>query len=506
MIGILLLFLLGLGFGYLLHKYILSLKLVSAKSLSEKLLEASEKEALNIREKANREVLELEKSLQEKSLKQQTEFKLKEQELKAKLKEINQQVIEQEKKEKEFRKKAENLQEKEKSLKPLLEAHKQELERIANLKQDEAKAKLFEKAKLEIEQDIKKLFLKRFQEAEVNLDNEAKRLLLTALFRISQKQVPESSTCMLSLPDDALKAKIIGRDGKNIRAFEEITGVTVFIDDTPKVVFLTSFDPKRRHIAKETLSNLLQEGKINPQTIEGAFLEQMSLFEQNLITIGAKAAKSAQVRDLHPEILKLLGKLQFLSSFQQNVLQHSLEVSHLMGAIASELKLDEMKAREIGLLHDIGKALPAEAGLSHALTGKRFALQYGVSEDIANGIGCHHDEITPLSHEAALCKVCDRISAVRLGARIQSREKQDQKLSILEEIAREFHGVERAYALHAGREVQVIVKPDLIDDVKALDLAKEIAKKIEVKQPSFGKVQITVIREKRYSINYHSDQ
>jgi len=497
MMGIILLFLLGTGFGYLLHKYLLSLKLESAKSLSEKLLQTSEKEALNIRQKAKKEMSDLEKSLQEKSLKLQSDLKLKEQELKVKAKEQNLQAIEQEKKEKELRKKRESLQEKEKSVESLLEAHKQELERIANLKQDEARAKLFENAKIEIEQDIKKLFLKRFQEAEVSLEDEAKRLLLNALFRISQKQVPESSTCMVSLPDDDLKAKIIGRDGKNMRAFEEITGVTIFIDETPKVVFLTSFDPKRRHIAKEMLSSLLQEGKINPQTIEKAFLEQMSIFDENLITIGAKAAISAQVRELHPEILKLLGKLHFLSSFQQNVLQHSLEVSNLMGTLAAELKLDESIAREIGLLHDIGKALPAEAGLSHALTGKRFALQYGVSEKVANGIGCHHDEITPLSNEAALCKVCDRISAVRLGARKQSREKQDQKLAILEEIAKEFEGVERAYALQAGREVQVIVKPELIDDVKALDLAKEIAKKIEVKQPGFGKVQITVIREKK---------
>jgi ribonucrease Y len=497
MILVILLFLVGLATGYLLHKFVLSMRLESVKSLSEKMLQTAEKDALHMKEKAKTAAVDIEKIASEKTVKIQNDLKQKEQELKLKTREVSSTLLDLEKKEKELRKKSENQKIAEESCNQLLVSHKLERERIANLSQEKAKEELFALATSQIEGELKKVYAKKFQEVEESVEREARRLIVTSICRISQSQVPDSSTTLISLPNDEIKSKIIGRDGKNIRAFEEITGVTLIIDDTPLVIFLSCFDPLRRHIAKLTLSELLADGKINPMTIEKAFQRNEQGIEQNLINLGKDAEEKAQLSNLHFEILKLLGKLHFRTSLGQNVLSHSIEVSHIMGMLAAELKLNSTKAKRIGLLHDIGKACPQEAGLSHALIGKRIALQYGESEDIANGIGCHHDEIAPTSFEAGLCKAADTISAIRPGARSDNIEKHVKKLTLLEEIAKEFTGVENAYAIQAGREIRVFVKPEVIDDVQAIDLARQIAKKIEASSASHGKVQVTIVREKK---------
>lgn len=493
---VILIFLTGLLIGYFLHTFILSWRLESVKSLSEKMLQRAEKESVLLQQKSTEQIALSERQFQEKIAKQNEEFKLKELDFKHKTKELNQKLAEVEKKEKELLKKiAENktLQEK---LQTDIHTQNAEFSRIANLTPNEARSEIYAKANFELEDELQKLFAKKLQAYEKHFEDDTKRLIIGSINRLSSA-TQDASITYFSLPNDDIKAKIIGRDGKNIKAFEQITGVSLVIDETPQTVLLSSFDPIRRHLAKLTLDDLLQDSKINPMTIEKLFKKHEAHLPQSLLQLGKDAQTKALVSDLHPELLKVLGKLHFRVNFGQNVLAHSIEVSHLMGLLAAELNLNERKARRIGLLHDIGKALPAELGKSHAISGHNFVLQYGENEEIANGIGCHHDEMTPLTSEAALCKAADAISAKRPGVRSQNSEKHTQKLTLLEELAMQFEGVEKAYAIQAGREVRVFVRPDMVDDVQATHLARKIAQKIEATSDTFDKVQVTIVREKK---------
>lgn len=368
---------------------------------------------------------------------------------------------------------------------------------LAGMTSLQAKEQLWDKVKREIQEETDAFVRDKVKCAEEDAEKQAGRILATAINRLAVPCVSELTVDTVTLPNDEIKGRIIGREGRNIRAFERTTGTTLLIDDTPGAIVLSCFDPVRLHTAKVALTELVQNGRIHPSSIEEAVEHAKSLVEKKILEYGEDAALRAGQRNLHPEILKLLGKMKFRLSLGQNVLEHSLEVSHLMGMMAAELRLDEQLAKRIGLLHDMGKAVSHEMEGTHAVIGHDLALRYGESEEVANGIGCHHFEMEPISIEGALCHAADSISASRPGARTEALEEYIKRIQKLEDLAYSFPGVEKAYAMQAGKEVCILVRPEMIDDNGALNLARELGKKIEQEVNYPGKIKVTVVREKR---------
>lgn len=372
-----------------------------------------------------------------------------------------------------------------------------EIEKATELSPAEAKQNFLERIEKESRNEAMKLIQKIREEAEHDGERIATRIILTSINRLAVPTVSEVAVTSLQLPTDDMKARIIGKDGRNIRTLERMTGVNFLIDETPGVVIISGFDPIRKAVAKEALQELVKDGRIHPSRIEELVAKAQSGILKKIRAYGEDAAMRSGAIGLHPELLDYLGKLKFRLSYGQNVLEHSLEVSHLMGSMAAELGLDIGVAKRIGLLHDIGKAATHEMEGTHALIGRDLALRYGENEIIANGIGCHHEEIAPISAEGALCGPADRISASRPGARLEEAEEYFKRQKKLEELAYEFPGIEQAYALQAGREIRVVVMPDMIDDQGTFALARDLSKRIEQKINCPGKVKVTVIREKR---------
>lgn len=373
----------------------------------------------------------------------------------------------------------------------------QELERISGFTVHEAKEALLKRLESDVSRHAALAARRTIKEAQENADKEAQQIIATAINRLASSTVSESTVATVSIPNEDIKGRIIGREGRNIRALERATGVNFVIDDTPGAVVLSSFDPVRRHIAKVALSDLISDGRIHPTRIEETVLKATGKVQKEISQRGEDAALRAGAMGLHPEILRLLGKLSFRYSYGQNILEHSLEVSHLMGLMASELGLDVKLAKRIGLLHDMGKALTHEIQGTHALIGHDFALKYGESLPTANGIGCHHQEMAPLTVEGSLCSAADALSASRPGARIEAVEEYIKRIKRLEEIAYEFPGIEKAYVLQAGREIRVIVLPSMIDDDGLINLARDLTKRVESALDYPGKIKVTAIRETR---------
>ncbi|MCH9611089.1 MAG: Ribonuclease Y [Chlamydiales bacterium] len=362
-----------------------------------------------------------------------------------------------------------------------------------------AKEELLNKLSAEVELETLAAIVERKKQKELEADRDAARVIATAINRLALPTVSDVVTTTVALPNDEMKRRIIGREGKNIRTLEKLTGVNFLFDDTPHAIVLSSFDPFRKEVAKQSLKELMRDGRIHPTRIEEVVLRMEKEIQQRTKERGEKAALEANVLGLHPELLQLLGQLSFRHSYGQNVLDHSIEVSRIMRIMAEELKLDSQLAKRIGLLHDIGKAALPEKEGSHALLGHDLALKYGESHNVANGIGCHHDEMVAKTAEAVLCSAADALSGGRPGARIESVASYIQRLKKLEQLAHDFDGVDKAYALSAGRELRVIVKPEEIDDAHSLKLARDLARKIEKSVSYPGKIKVTVIREQKSS-------
>ena len=390
-----------------------------------------------------------------------------------------------------------NLEEKMREVEEKEKRIDEELKRLAGMTVEEARELILEEARQRYEHDLAKLYKEMKEQVEEEAEKEAKKVIAFAVQRYAPDYVGEITVSTVSLPSDDMKGRIIGREGRNIRTFEKITGVDLIIDDTPEVVVLSCFNPLRREIARITLEKLVADGRIHPARIEEMYEKAKQEVEKAIKEAGQEATFKAGVMGLHPELVKLLGKLKYRTSYGQNVLNHSIEVALLAGYMASELGLNADKARRGGLLHDIGKAVDQELEGSHTTIGAELARRYGEKEDIINMILSHHGEEEPMTPEAVLVAAADALSAARPGARRESLENYIKRLMKLEEIAKSFKYVEKAYAIQAGREIRVIVEPDKVDDALAEKLAYDISKKIEEELEYPGVLKVVVIREKR---------
>ena len=373
------------------------------------------------------------------------------------------------------------------------------LERISGLTQEEAKNQLLASLEEELDTEKSKKILEYEQMTRDQSEVLAREIIGTAIQRCAADHTAETTVSVVALPNDEMKGRIIGREGRNIRSIESITGVELIIDDTPEAITVSAFDPVRREIARLTLERLIQDGRIHPTRIEELYEKAKREVNATIKQEGEKAVLKANCGSIHPELVRLLGKLKYRTSYGQSVLKHSLEVSYIAGLMAAELGADERLARRAGLLHDIGKALDHEMEGSHIALGVEFARKYTESEAVVHAIEAHHGDVECKTVVACLVQAADAVSASRPGARRENVENYIKRLQQLEEISCSFEGVERAYAIQAGREVRVMVKPEVVSDSRMPFVAHEIAKKIESEMEYPGQIKVNIIRESRAS-------
>lgn len=401
-------------------------------------------------------------------------------------------------------KRSEKLANKEREIDDLkLEIHQirdkqqEKLEKIAGLTKLDAKDKLIKMTEKDIKDDLVGLITKEQKELRRDIDETAQALLVTAMERMSSEVTADRTVTALKLPDDEMKGRIIGKEGRNIQALQRATGVDIMVDDTPGMVVLSSFDPIRRQVARYALERLMKDGRINPSSIEDAVAKAEREIEKEVVRAGEDAAREVGVIGIPHEILHLLGELKFRTSYGQNVLLHSIEMAHMAGMIAEEIGADVRVAKTATLLHDVGKAVTHKIEGKHAEIGAELAKKYGLSDRVTHAIAAHHNDIEPTTVEALIVKIVDAISAARPGARNISAENFAERMKELENIATGFNGIDKAYAISAGREIRVIVEPKQIDDLTALKLARDIAEKIEATMSYPGVIKVNVIRETR---------
>lgn len=373
----------------------------------------------------------------------------------------------------------------------------EKLEKIAGLSKTEARDKLIQMVERETKHDLAELVIKEQKALSDQADETAESILLTAMERMSSEVTADRTVTSLKLPDDDMKGRIIGKEGRNIQALQHATGVDVLIDDTPGMVVLSSFDPIRRQVARYALERLMKDGRINPSSIEEAVAKAEREIEKEVIRAGEDAAREVGVVGIPKELLHLLGELKFRTSYGQNVLLHSIEMAHIAGMIAQEIGADVNVTKTATLLHDIGKAVTHKIEGKHAEIGSELAKKFGMSEPVVHAISAHHEDIEPTTPEAIIVKIVDAISAARPGARNISAENFAERMRALENVALSFPGIDKAYAISAGREIRVIVEPKQIDDLAALKIARDIADKIEATMQYPGVIKVNVIRETR---------
>ena len=379
-------------------------------------------------------------------------------------------------------------------------AHKRQVEQlevISGLSADDAKKELVQSLKEEAKTDAMAFIQDTLEEAKLTATQEAKKVVLSTIQRIGVEQTVENCVSVFNLESDDVKGRIIGREGRNIRALEAATGVEIIVDDTPEAIILSCFDPVRREIARLSMHKLVTDGRIHPARIEEVVAKTSKEIDQEIIEVGKRTVIDLGIHGLHPELIKVIGRMKYRSSYGQNLLQHSREVANLCAVMAAELGLNPKVAKRAGLLHDIGKVPETESELPHALLGMEWAQKYGEKPDVCNAIGAHHDEIEMKSLISPIIQVCDAISGARPGARRQVLDSYIQRLKDLEEVAFGFNGVQKAYAIQAGRELRVIVESEKVDDLKASELSFNISQKIQNDMTYPGQVRVTVIRETR---------
>ena len=502
----------GIAAGMLLNNWIQKMQKDSANKTADKIRQDAQREAehilrdarvsakgetLKMREDCEQEIKERrrEQTNIEKRLAQREEL------LDRRADSMDAKAKNLEKQEKEIETLRERLSNREQELSKSISQQIDELERIAQLGREEARGILLEKLKNEIKNESGIMVRNLLEEAKAKSEREARRILTYAIQRYASDCTYERTTATIPLPSDEMKGRIIGREGRNIRAIEAATGVSILIDDTPEAVVISCFDPVRKEIARQLMERLIGDGRIHPTRVEELAKKIGKELEEELYQVGEAAVLETGIQGVSPQIMKLLGRLKYRYSFSQNVLQHSLETAYFMGMIAAELGLDEQKAKRIGLFHDLGKAIDHEVEGPHAQIGADLLRKHNEAKDVIHAVAAHHGEIEPDSLYDILISACDTLSASRPGARSETTELYLKRLEQLESIAHEFSGVESCFALQAGREIRVVVIPEKVAEGEAQMLAREICDRIEKEMTYPGQIKVTIIRETR-SVEY----
>ena len=491
----------GVGGGYLLRKRSAEAQIGSAEDEAKRIVaeaeakgESRKKEALL---EAKEDIHRLRQELDRDTKDRRSELQRQERRIVQKEENLDRKLDSLEKKEEVLLSKEAKIDRTRASINELRDKQKEELERISSLTAEEARTMLLTEAEEELKHE-KALMIKDYeQQAKDEADKRARDIVSLAIQRCAADQVAETTVSVVSLPNDEMKGRIIGREGRNIRTLETLTGIDFIIDDTPEAVILSGFDPVRREVARIALEKLVTDGRIHPARIEEMVEKAKREVDQRIKEAGEQATFETGVHGLHPELVKLLGRLRYRTSYGQNVLNHSIEVAHLAGVMASEIGADVMLAKRSGLLHDVGKAVDHEVEGSHVTIGADLAKKYREHKDVINAISAHHGDVEPTTVEAVLVAAADAVSAARPGARRESLEAYLKRLTRLEEIAESFDGVDSCFAIQAGREVRVMVKPEKVDDTASVALAHDIVKKIESELEYPGQIKATIIRETR---------
>ena len=491
----------GCAGGFAIFRYILTGKYNDTINEAEKAAEViKEKKLLEVKEKFLNKKSELEKEVQQRTLKiQQGENRLKQREvaLNQRQEELNRhkQDVDQQQQRVDNEKKL--LQVKQQDLEKMQEKERIKLEELSGLSSEEAKERLIESLKDQAKLDAASYINEIVDEAKLNANQQAKKIVIQTIQRVATETAIENSVSVFHIDSDEVKGRIIGREGRNIRALEAATGVEIVVDDTPEAIVISAFDPVRREVCRLALHQLVADGRIHPARIEEVVAKVKKQLDNEIIETGKRTAIDLGIHGLHPELIRIVGKMKYRSSYGQNLLQHARETANLCAVMASELGLNPKKAKRAGLLHDIGKVPDEETDLPHAIYGGKIAEKYKEKPDICNAIAAHHDEVEMTTLLAPIVQVCDAISGARPGARREIVEAYIKRLNDLEAIAMSYPGVTKTYAIQAGRELRVIVGADKMDDVESEKLSSEIAEKIQNEMTYPGQVKITVIREIR---------
>ncbi len=505
-------FLLGLVIGGLIAffsvKIKTSRKLEEAQQNYEQIIAEAKREAHKIkknaelrtkehwleeRRKFDRETASVKRELE----KEKRRLSERESQLERRAESLQRRARELDQRERQLREREQALAQREEELEHLIQEETAKLENIARMTRDQAREELMRKVERAAKLEAAQLAYKIKEQAREQAQREAREIIATAIQRCAANHTAESTVTVVPLPSDDMKGRIIGREGRNIRAFEQLTGVEVIIDDSPEAVTLSSFNPRRREIARLALERLIQDGRIHPARIEEVVKKVEEEFDEYVRQVGEETVLELGLTGVHPELQKLIGEMKFRTSYGQNLLQHSKEVAHLSALMAAELGLNVEYAKRAGLLHDIGKVAGEEYEGPHALVGAKIAKRYGENDLVANAIAAHHEEEEPRSAIAFVVAAADAISGSRPGARRESLEAYIKRIEKLEEIARSYNGVSKAYAIQAGREIRILVSSNRVSDHEAKDLAEDIARRIEEELEYPGQIKVTVIRETR---------
>ncbi len=493
--------LVGIVLGYAINRYLIKDRAVRATEEAERLVRDAEKQAETMKKEA---LLEAKDQIFRQKQEEDAEAKERRKEiqvLESRLSEreasIDRRAESLDSREHQLSSAQGQIQKREKDLEEMVELERERLEAVAGMTADEARAELINRIQDDVKRDAAAFIRETETRAREEADKKARNIVGIAIQRVAADHTAESTVSVVHIPSDDMKGRIIGREGRNIRAFEQMTGINLIIDDTPEAVILSSFDPVRREIGRITLETLIADGRIHPARIEEMFNKAETLVTQQIHEAGEQAAFEAGVHNLHPELVRTLGRLKFRTSYGQNVLNHSLEVSWLAGVMAAELGVDTTLSKRAGLLHDLGKAIDHEIEGPHAVIGADLARRMNEPKAIVHAIEAHHADVEPQTVEAVLVQAADAISAGRPGARRETLESYIKRLEKLEAVANAHKGVEKTYAMQAGREIRVMVKPEQISDSDSVVLARDIAKQIEDELEYPGQIKVMVIRESR---------
>ncbi|KAB7708117.1 ribonuclease Y [Bacillus aerolatus] len=507
-ISILLGLIVGVVVGYFVRKSIAESKIAGAKSAADQIVDDAKREAEALKKEALLEAkdeihklrtdteLELRERRNELQ-KQENRLLQKEENLDRKDESLDKRELQLERKEEALAERQQHIEEMDSKVEEMIKTQQAELERIASLTREEARSIILERMEQELAHDIAVMTKEQENRAKEEADKKAKSILSLAIQRCAADHVAETTVSVVTLPNDEMKGRIIGREGRNIRTLETLTGIDLIIDDTPEAVILSGFDPIRRETARIALEKLVQDGRIHPARIEEMVDKARREVDEHIREVGEQTTFEVGVHGLHPDLIKILGRLKYRTSYGQNVLKHSMEVAYLTGLLAAELGEDETLARRAGLLHDIGKAVDHEVEGSHVEIGVELGTKYKEHPVVINSIASHHGDTEPTSIIAVLVAAADALSAARPGARSETLENYIRRLEKLEEISESYDGVEKSFAIQAGREVRIMVKPEQIDDLQAHRLARDIRKRIEGELDYPGHIKVTVIRETR---------